>query len=294
VPTDSQHEVEQLDLLEMDATRSLLDQLLADSRLYKHGRDYLDLLKFMARMRNFAPFNALLLQIQKPGMLFAASARDWRERFGGEVKEDARPLLILWPFAPVALVYDAEDVEGGNIPEDAHSFVAKGAVSDEQISKFIKLMDKKGIECTLFDGGSGRAGSIQCSKASADPKVPGSYKLKLNKNHAASVQLVTIAHELAHLFLGHLGPDKYLRIPERRAPEHDQREIEAESIAFLVAARNGVGSKSEAYLADLVKEHQELPRLDTYQIARASGQVEALLELGAHTLFDMPEKTYPR
>jgi hypothetical protein len=80
-----------------DDERSLLDQLLADSRLYKSSQDYFDLLKFIARMRNMAPFNALLLQIQKPGLRFAASKYDWRERFGTEVREDARPLVILWP-----------------------------------------------------------------------------------------------------------------------------------------------------------------------------------------------------
>lgn len=48
----------------------------------------------------------MLRQVQKPGLRFAASARDWRERFGRSPKEGARPLLILWPITPVALVYD--------------------------------------------------------------------------------------------------------------------------------------------------------------------------------------------
>ena len=92
--------------IETDAARSMLDQLLDDSRLYRKGADYQNLLDFVVRLRNFAPFNALLLQIQKPGLNHAASARDWRENFGRTIKEDARPLLILWPFGPVALVYD--------------------------------------------------------------------------------------------------------------------------------------------------------------------------------------------
>ena len=98
-----------------EQARSLLDQLLEDSRLYKSSEDYLKLLEFIARMRNFAPFNALLLQIQKPGLQFAASRHDWRERFQADVREDARPLLILWPFGPVALVYDVIDLVSGNI-----------------------------------------------------------------------------------------------------------------------------------------------------------------------------------
>ena len=93
--------LKQLDLFEKDTTRSLLDQLLSDSKIYKQGKDYNELLKFVVRLRNFASFNAMLLQVQKPGLSYAASARDWRERFGRWPKDGARPLLILWPFGPV-------------------------------------------------------------------------------------------------------------------------------------------------------------------------------------------------
>ena len=99
-------------LFEVEATRTLLDALLTDSRLYHKSADYKALLDFVVRLRNFAPFNAMLLQVQKPGLTYAASAADWRLRFGRKPKEGARPLLILWPFAPVALVYDVMDTEG--------------------------------------------------------------------------------------------------------------------------------------------------------------------------------------
>src|SRR3954468_6655012 len=98
--------------------RSLLDQLLTDSRLYTQTKDYKNLLDFVIRLRNFAPFNAMLLHVQKPGLSYAASARDWEERFVRHPKEGARPLLILWPFAPVALVYDVLDTEGQELPKD--------------------------------------------------------------------------------------------------------------------------------------------------------------------------------
>ena len=52
----------QEDLLEADAARSLLDQLLSDSRLYTQSKDYKALLDFVVRLRNFAPFNAMLLR----------------------------------------------------------------------------------------------------------------------------------------------------------------------------------------------------------------------------------------
>ena len=61
---------EQFDLFETEATRSLLDELLTESKLYRTGKDYRALLDFVVRLRNFAPFNAMLLQVQKPGLLF--------------------------------------------------------------------------------------------------------------------------------------------------------------------------------------------------------------------------------
>jgi hypothetical protein len=67
---------EQMDLFDTNITRSLLDQLLADSRLYSQSKDYMELLEFVSRLRNFAPFNAMLLQVQKPGLSYAASAHD--------------------------------------------------------------------------------------------------------------------------------------------------------------------------------------------------------------------------
>ncbi len=67
--------MDQQDLFDPDVVRSLLDQLLADARLYTLGKDYKELLDFVVRLRNVAPFNAMLLQVQKPGLRFVASAR---------------------------------------------------------------------------------------------------------------------------------------------------------------------------------------------------------------------------
>ena len=268
--------------------RALLDHLLEDSRLYKSGHDYLALLEFIARMRNFAPFNALLLQIQKPGLQFAASKHDWRELFQAEVKEDARPLLILWPFGPVALVYDVVDLVSGNIPIDAQAFVAKGSITEGCIQAFIKRMTAKNISVEITDAGDGKAGSIQMTEAPTDKDTRGFYKMKINGNHTPSVRFVTIAHELAHLFLGHQGEDQKWGIKDRCHCNDAKRELEAETVAFLVAKRNGVESRSETYLANYVKDNPALSNIDFYQITRAAGQIETLLGIAAHTQFDPP------
>jgi hypothetical protein len=281
----------QLFSADAEATRTLLDQLLTDSRLYTKSKDYADLLAFVVKLRNFAPFNAMLLQVQKPGLSFAASARDWRERFGRTPKDGARPLLILWPFGPVALVYDVLDTEGRDLPQDVASFFAHGPIDQTRLGAFRPLLTAKHIEWYPVDAGDKNAGLIKVLKRGTGDKDPTQYRIHINRNHEPATQFVTLAHELGHLFLGHLGPDKKLNVSERPTLELAQRELEAESVAFLVCERNRVKSKSETYLKNYIAEHTTIDHLDIYQVMRAAGQVETLLGLTSHTKYDQPQQS---
>ncbi|MEQ9616803.1 MAG: ImmA/IrrE family metallo-endopeptidase [Phycisphaerales bacterium] len=275
----------QADLFETAENRALLDQLISESRLYKTSKDYKELLEFVVRLRNFAPFNAMLLQVQKPGLSYAASARDWQQRFGRSPKEGARPLLILWPFGPVALVYDVQDTEGRPLPEDVSVFFARGAIDAASIGRFEPLLGKRHIEWCWIDAGDRSAGSIRVVSRAANDKQRTQYRLQVNRNHSPPVQFATLAHELGHLFLGHLGPDRKLKVPERPTLDHTQRELEAESVAYIVCERNGIESKSQTYLSTYIKDDAAVDQLDAYQVMRAAGQVETLLELPSHTSF---------
>ncbi len=270
---------------EVESTRALLDQLFIDSRLYTQSKDYKELLDFVVRLPNFAPFNAMLLQVQKPGMHFAASAHDWETLFGRRPAAGARPLLILWPFGPVALVYDELDTIGKQLPRDVRSFYAQGPIDRQRIETFRSLMESHCIHSRTIDAGDLRAGSIRLLGRPENPKDSSHYEMSINRNHSAAVQFVTIAHELAHLFLGHLGQDSKLRIPDRRGFTHQQDELEAESVAYVVSERNGVKSASETYLANFIKESATVPNLDAYQVMRAAGQVETTLNLGRRSKF---------
>jgi len=264
-------------------SRALLDQLITDSKLYTNSKDYKELLDFTVRLRNFAPFNAMLLQVQKPGLLFAASAYDWRLRFGRYPKKNARPLIILWPFAPVVLVYDVQDTEGKDLPEDVSAFLSVGEINDLRFATFPSLLKKKNIMWEWFDGGDGKAGSISVISRAQAQNEASSYQININRNHDKPVQFTTLTHELGHLFLGHLGPDKKLRIPKRPKLNKKQVELEAESVAYLVCKRNGISPKSETYLSGYLDNNDNIEQLDLYQIMRAAGQVEAILGLTYHT-----------
>jgi hypothetical protein len=269
-------------------TRTMLDQLLSRSKLYNTTRAFKDLMNFVVRLRNVAPFNTMLLQLQKPGLTYAASAYDWETRFQRLVKEDARPLLILWPFSPVALVYDVLDTfdpknpKLQGLPENIASFFTVGEITSRQLQSFKALLSRKQIELVWVDSGDAHAGAIRLVDPSVDDKTK-CYRLKLNGNHSPAVQFTTLAHELGHLFLGHLGPNKRLSIPKRRTTNHVEEEIEAESTAFIVCERNGVRTNSEAYMSQYVDAGIAASGLDLYQIMRAAGQVETLLGFTMHT-----------
>lgn len=262
-----------------DTDRALLDQLLDDSRLYTRSKDFKDLLDFAIQLRNFAPFNAMLLQIQKPGLRYAATAKDWEKKFGRWPEVGARPLLILWPFGPVALVYDVVDTEGARLPEDVASFPAQGEIDEMRMASFMLKIQDERIECHHIDAGDMKAGEIRVVRRMPCDEPSSDYAIYLNRNHDPTVKFVTLTHELGHLYLGHLDRDQKLRIPDRPRPDHNTREIEAESVAYIVCHRNGVEPKSQTYLSEFVDETTTTDQLDIYQIMRAAGQVESLLGL---------------
>lgn len=106
----------QKDLFENESEFQLLDKLIDDAKLYRTTAEFKELLDFISKFPHIAPFNAMLLQIQKPGLSFATSKYEWKKKYNREPKEDARPLVILWPFSPVAFVFDVQDTEGAELP----------------------------------------------------------------------------------------------------------------------------------------------------------------------------------
>ena len=53
------------DNTEETTTRALVDQLIANTHLYASSAAVMELLAFTARLRHMAPFNAMLLHMQK-------------------------------------------------------------------------------------------------------------------------------------------------------------------------------------------------------------------------------------
>jgi hypothetical protein len=86
-----------------------------------------------------------------------------------------------------------------------------------------------------------------------------------------------MCHELAHIYLGHLGTDKDNWWPCRINLTHRAVEIEAEAVSYIVGTRLGLNPSSAAYLAGYVAEGHPMDNISVELIAKVSGK---LLEMG--------------
>ena len=262
--------------------RVLIDQLIAATRLYNSSEAIEELFDFAIRFRAFAPFNAMLLHIQKPGLTQAATARDWWERFGRVPKVGKRPLLILRTMGPVDFVFDILDTEGDDLPPGAFTFPTFGNLTAEQFGEFAQKVAKERIDIVELDAGDAQAGWVRLIAQSESRNGKNCYELAYNRNHTAPTRFVTVAHELAHLYLGHLGSDGGRRVPDRRNILPAMKEVEAEMTAYLVAKRNGLEPRSERYLAQYQGAFVDL---NLYAVIRAANAVETAMGISATKLW---------
>lgn len=91
--------------------KAILDELVADALRYRQSPELKRFLTFVRGFRQYKPFNALLVDVQRPGSTYVLPANRWASRYGHRVKVGSTPLIILQPFGPVMFVHDVLDVE---------------------------------------------------------------------------------------------------------------------------------------------------------------------------------------
>lgn len=184
-----------------------LDKLFNEVRTYRKSSNLKELFQFIKRFRDIAPYNAMLLHIQKPGSQFVASAYDWSRKFNRYIKPGARPLIILRPFGPVSFVFELGDTEGKEpFPQELLSpFDAEGKLPKNAIDNLIKYMKFDGISYNEADHGTSSAGFIKVDNSAMEQSVISGkkeiwlkilYNMVVNKNLNQEAKFSTIVHEL--------------------------------------------------------------------------------------------------
>jgi len=282
---------------ELDATKRALDELFSLTFQYRTSAAYKDLMHFVARFRFYSPFNAMLIHIQMPGATFVAPPHRWLDDWKRTIKPGARPLVILQPMGPVMFVFDVSDTEpqknAPQLPKGvAKPFnVDKGRIGDE-LNRLFKNAVRDGIRTTQVQAGSQSAGRISAvtrenqstqrfqngidkDRQPIFVDIPVKYELFVNAKHDLVTQYTTLAHELAHLYCGHLGTPEKKWWPDRRGLDERVAEFEAESVTYMVCRRLDILPPSHEYLASYLNEPQ-VPPISLECVMKAAGLIETM------------------
>lgn len=273
--------------LQKEETTQALDNLFHEIGVYKKSSDFKQLFKFIKRFPYYSPYNAHLLYMQKPGCTYVAMASTWKRDFKRTINPGARPLIILVPFGPVGYVFDLDDTEGKPFPEDIlKPFKTDGFVREEYYYNLINNLPKIGIRFVEADYGSQMAGKIEkcktgqtqvINKTTKDIHLQILYNICVNKNHPKDDIFPTILHELAHLFCGHLE-DEHIELYTKRRIRKNEKEFEAECVAWLICERLGLHNPSAKYLSGYTNDNDEIPNISLDNILNAVGKIEDMMK----------------
>jgi hypothetical protein len=211
----------------------------------------------MANFRDYAPYNNMLVRLQNPTCSFYATEIDWEKRFKRKIKEDARPMLILAPMHPVMLVYDLDQTEGPPLPGELSCFARfEGDWKPEWLEETVRnaaVHDR--IQVQFKHLSTTNAGFATLARGTDIWKMRIAIHDELDEQSGYGV----LCHELAHIYLGHLGSDSDHWWASRSELNRRALEIEAETVAFIVTTRLGLWGSSAAYVSRYLTKTSQLP-----------------------------------
>jgi len=291
-------------------------QLIKDALDLPTPEEFEKFLDFNTKFRRLGVWNARMAYIQRPGARVIATEYEWK-KVGRFVVPDAVPIIILWPSSPIRLVYELEDtgplVERESINDP---FAVAGKLDPRALSALHSNLKKQKsfrIHIEARRQGFNRAGSASSHGNAAEP-APGPwsngdrlgqlaernaesghcsasdgipvFRITVSDRLEQKEAFVTITHELGHIFLGHLGPcnsqrgdkDQESGWPDRCFLGKNEKEVEAEAVAFVVASRAGIVPASARYLRTYAQS-ADMAKINIDLIVRSAARIERMCKV---------------
>jgi hypothetical protein len=250
---------------------SSIDALVQSSQAYRTGKVFREMIDFIGRFRDYSPYNNMLVRLQRPSCSYYATQRDWDRRFHRALKPDVRPMIILAPMHPVLLVYDLDDTHGPGLPEELRNFSRVfGPARAEWLDRTITNANAYKIKVEFKKLSSTEAGYVVPGTGAVTRKMAVAVHQPLD----TASRLGVLAHELAHIFLGHLGSDHDQWWPARANISKAAMEVEAEAVAYIVTERLGLKGSSAAYVSNYLTDGNLPEGVSVDLISRAATLLE--------------------
>ncbi len=280
--------MEYLNTLEDD--KNAIDNLFHRSLKFRNSKEYLEFFRFLGKIFHYSHYNAMLVYWQNPEVRFFGTPGYWNKNFNRRVNENARPYIILIPFGPATLAYDVMDTSGELPPEvfiseglKGELYQVKGYLPAELYGEIKKSLAEYNILVKESVMPASKGGETYNGKG-------GATIINISKSFGPEQAFATLIHELAHNFLGHLGEktlvkqSMYVRgenkgLPKietirisKRDVDFDIREIEAETVSYLVCCRWNLESFAEKYVSCHITE-ENIKRVSPITIIKAADKV---------------------
>jgi hypothetical protein len=225
------------------------------------------------RFRHHSIYNVGLVLAQRPGARAVGTKEQWTA-LGRDLCADAIPIIILKRFGPVAFLYEVEDTLP---PYDRHLIGDPFGVSGEFNRDWLTRLERS-LESQKYFAipvRRSRTGFSQVGTAAVEGELPvqgnlalaphpsrsewvgggiPSWRVTISDRMSSSEQFVTLCHELGHIFCGHLGrcvghqQGEQSGWPDRHELSSAAKEIEAETVAWIIAQRASLETGSEQYI----------------------------------------------
>lgn len=218
---------------EMDRLMQMLEEGIDN---YLHNGQFESYLRFISRFHMYSPRNSMLIMLQRPEATMVASFMDWKKKFRRYVRSGEHGIRIIAPIASrpaeeeeddeprivgfrAATVFDVSQTEGEALPELCMQL--RDEVADHELL-FAACSTLTDFEIVRMDLPADTFGVCMHQE----------HRIGIKKDISQSMQLKTLFHEIAHSRLHPYGTEL----------SREMREIQAESVAYILCAHLGIDS----------------------------------------------------